>query len=55
MIEMKRFTFWLYLLLSVSIILAGCGEIYQNKWASFGMSLLTLIFMSLPFFIEKRL
>lgn len=52
---MRRFTFWLYILLSVSIILAGFGEIYQNNWASFGMSILTLIFMSLPFLIEKRL
>lgn len=52
---MRRFTFRLYILLSVSIILAGFGEIYQSNWASFGMSMLTLIFMSLPFLIEKRL
>lgn len=52
--NMKRFTFWLYILLSSSIILAGFKEIYQSNWASFGMSILTLVFMSLPFLIEKR-
>lgn len=52
--NMKRFTFWLYILLSISIVLAGFVEIYQNNWLSCGMSILTLIFMSLPFLIEKR-
>jgi len=52
--NIKRFTFWLYILLSTSIILAGFAEIYQNNLASFGMSMLTLIFMSLPFLLEKR-
>lgn len=52
--NMKRFTFWLYILLGTSIILAGFEEVYHNNWASFGMSILTLIFMSLPFLLEKR-
>lgn len=51
---MKRLTFWLYVVLSVTIILAGFVEITRNQWASFGMSLLTLVFMTLPFLIEKR-
>ncbi len=50
----KQFTFWLYILLSASIILVGLIKVYQNNWFSFGMSMLTLIFMTLPFLIEKR-
>lgn len=51
---MKRLTFRLYSVLSVTIIIAGLAEIDQNAWLSFGMSMLTLIFISLPFLIEKR-
>lgn len=50
----KQFTFWLYILLCASIILAGFKMLYQENWFSFGMSTLTLIFMTLPFLIEKR-
>ncbi|AHF07042.1 hypothetical protein [Desulfitobacterium metallireducens] len=51
---MKRVILGLYSLLSVTIIVNGFGEISQNVWGSFGMSMLTLIFMTLPFLIEKR-
>lgn len=50
----KQFTFWLYCLSSASIILVGLMKVYQNSWFSFGMSMLTLIFITLPFLIEKR-
>lgn len=51
---MKRLTFWLYVILCVTIILGGFVEIIRYQWASLGMSLLALVFMSLPFLIEKR-
>lgn len=51
---MKRFTFGFYIFLSVSILLECFWLIQQKEWASLGMSLLTLIFLALPFLIEKR-
>jgi uncharacterized membrane protein YjdF len=50
----ERFTFWLYIFLILTIILAGCGDIYHNDKASLGMSVLALIFISLPSGIEKQ-
>lgn len=51
---MKRLTLGLYILLSVTIIFGGFREISQKNGFSFGMSMVALIFMSLPFLIEKR-
>lgn len=51
---MKRYILGLYLLLSVTIILGVFVAINKNAWGSLGMSMLTLIFLSLPFLIERR-
>lgn len=51
---MRRYLLELYLLLCVTVILGGFIEIYQYAWGSFGMSMLTLFFLSLPFLIERR-
>lgn len=51
---MKRFTLWLYLLLSLSMLPAVFGYIFNYDGASLGMSILAIFLMSFPFFIEKR-
>lgn len=51
---MKRLTLGLYIFLSITIIFAGFREMSQKNGFSFGMSMVALIFMSLPFLIEKR-
>jgi uncharacterized membrane protein YfcA len=52
--KIKRYIFWSYILLIITVILIGCGKIYQNDKFAFGMSLLALVFMVLPPGIEKR-
>ena len=51
----NQVNFWLYILLTSSIIVITLLNIRKYSLLSLGIALLTLVFMSLPFLIENKL
>ncbi|MGI1659708.1 MAG: hypothetical protein ACRKFN_12065 [Desulfitobacterium sp.] len=50
----KSFIFWLYILLCASIIPMFLVHFTSSNWLSTGMCLLTWLFMSIPFLLERK-
>ncbi len=54
MYKSEKAKLWFYLILQLSIIIAGLIAVLEKNWTSLGMTILTLLVVNLPSIFERR-